>query len=420
MRGIDLLPTVTNVEVHSHTPDDIIFSILSKLSLKSFKRFQSVCKSWCLLFDDPYFFNMYKKSFLAKDLSYYDDTSLLLYLFGEDSQNHLYSLTGERFESRVKLQFPKPFLGRSLPFPLNHHYGLVSLGSSSINGILCLHCNYNGVKKLILWNPTTKELNKIPSNRDASTSSSSYNRMDSYDHYLVGYDRFKDDYKVIRIIFRRSSNPEFPHISCELYSLSSNSWKKMDDHIHMPRCHAINDEVYMDGVSHWGDRTGTQTCVVSFDFTTESFITTPIPSYIDDDDDDSLALIHGCKVSRHLLILNGSIAFILIYLDMSTIHISILGEIGVKESWIKLFVVGISPDLKYPVGAGKNETLTVETVAEAMPDREISSTATNVQVRSYTPHDIVFSVLSKLALKSFKRFQSVCKSRPFCLLILIS
>jgi hypothetical protein len=52
--------------------------------------------------------------------------------------------------------------------------------------------------------------------------------------------------------------------------------------------------------------------------------------------------------------LNGSIASISWYLHTSTFHISVLGELGVKESWTKLFVVGPLPYIAYPIGDGKN------------------------------------------------------------------
>jgi outer membrane protein assembly factor BamB len=97
-------------------------------------------------------------------------------------------------------------------------------------------------------------------------------------------------------------------------------------------------------VSHQWDKNKTHTYLVSFDFRNESFTTTPIPSYMDD---------NSIKVSRNLVILNGSVAFILNYKMTSTIHISILGELDVKESWTKLFVVGPSPSLNYPIVAAK-------------------------------------------------------------------
>jgi outer membrane protein assembly factor BamB len=105
----------------------------------------------------------------------------------------------------------------------------------------------------------------------------------------------------------------------------------------------------MDGVSHWWDKNKTNTYLVSFDFCNESFTTTHIPSYID----DSFEVNRDFVILRDLVILNGSIAFILNYKKASTIHISILGELGVKESWTKLFVVGPSPSLNYPIVAAK-------------------------------------------------------------------
>ncbi|KAI5432677.1 hypothetical protein KIW84_020110 [Lathyrus oleraceus] len=182
----EMLLTATNVQVHSYIPHDIAFSILSKLSLKSFKRFQSVCKSWSLLFDDPYFMNIYRKSFLAKDSSYYDDKSLLLHLLGEDFHHHLFSLSGEWF---VKLKLLKP------PFYRNH---FEILGSVSINGVLCLRVKsiYNEGKIVILWNPTTEEYKQVPSSLSESIS---IGRNDGFVDYIIGYDRVKDDYKKNRM-----------------------------------------------------------------------------------------------------------------------------------------------------------------------------------------------------------------------------
>jgi molecular chaperone HtpG len=74
---------------------------------------------------------------------------------------------------------------------------------------------------------------------------------------------------------------------------------------------------------------------------------TSIPSDMNDDICDSFS------VSTDLVLLNGSIALILNYSKTSTFHISILGELSVKESWTKLFIVGPLPCLEYPIGAGK-------------------------------------------------------------------
>lgn len=58
-------------------------------------------------------------------------------------------------------------------------------------------------------------------------------------------------------------------------------------------------------------------------------------------------------MSSPLVLLNVSIALVIVYRATTTIHISILGELDVKESWTKIFVVGSLPCLYYPIGAGK-------------------------------------------------------------------
>ena len=56
----------TNKQVSSaHVHDDIAFSILSKLPLKSLTRFTCVQKPRSLLFKNPFFMNMFHNNFLS-------------------------------------------------------------------------------------------------------------------------------------------------------------------------------------------------------------------------------------------------------------------------------------------------------------------------------------------------------------------
>ena len=101
----------------------------------------------------------------------------------------------------------------------------------------------------------------------------------------------------------------------------------------------------MDGLSHWLSRSETRiAALTSFDWSNEVFIKTSLPS-----DTDSIL--------KHLVLLNGSIALILNHTDTATFHILILGELGVMESWTKIFIVGPLPCLDYPIGAGKKGDL---------------------------------------------------------------
>lgn len=336
--------------------DDIAFSILSKLPIKSFKRFECVCKSWSLLFDNPNFVSAYGKSFLTKDQSYYNDTSLLLHKtihepwdgYYWEETFELYSVSGERFGNRVKLDWPRP-----LP---DYDSGFNILGSGSVNGILCLLCTF--MMNIILWNPTTKEFKLIP----PSPLKSGPHWQVWDDHKAFGYDRVKDDYKVLRHLGfsqKADCDPDvlpwedisFDSTIWEVYSLRSNSWKKLDVDMDQEAMGYI--QLYMDGLSHWMCKrweTNDEAYLLSFDWGNEVFLTTPTPSYMDGIFDN---------VCNCLVLLNGYVALILNYKETDTLHISILGKFDVKESWTKIFTVGPLPCLEYLIGAGKKGEMLV-------------------------------------------------------------
>jgi hypothetical protein len=88
-----------STKVRNYIPDDLALCIVSKLPLKSLKRFGCVRKSWSLLFDNDHFMNMFRNNFISYHHSYYDDTSLML-----STLTDFYSLSGDNFENIVKLR----------------------------------------------------------------------------------------------------------------------------------------------------------------------------------------------------------------------------------------------------------------------------------------------------------------------------
>jgi hypothetical protein len=85
----------------SYIPEDIAFSILSKLSIKSLNRFSSACKSWSLLFQNPNFLKMFRKNLVSKSHDDDDDTCLLFNWISGPVM--LSFLSGDKFEKEVKL-----------------------------------------------------------------------------------------------------------------------------------------------------------------------------------------------------------------------------------------------------------------------------------------------------------------------------
>jgi len=333
--------------------NDIAFSILSKLPIKSLKRFECVSKSWSCLTEDSRFMTMYRKNLLISQ-PYDGDTSLLINIYSDSERFHF--LSGERFENRVSFNCPVK----------SSYYALEINGFSSINGILCLQyaaCE----KRFALWNLTTDEVKVIPPSGTLLPSIvHKFKAANNFHHCTIihgfGYDSVADDYKVICLetfesLFRNDELHKKHSLLLQdkslqpfwqIYSLKSNSWKKHD--VNMPHSSTLlmaslhgNFRVYMNGVCHWLSMPhwsipfSAEACMVSFDLNNETFFVTPIPSYV-------------IPTWTQLMVLNDSIALIF-FPNTQIFHISILGEVGVKESWIKLFVVE-QPYVGFPIGVG--------------------------------------------------------------------
>lgn len=335
----------TNVTPNNHIPEELSFSILSKLPIKSLKRFGCVRKSWAILFENLYFLNMYQNYFISNNHSYYDGTSIILHhvndpLPGEDIETTLYLVLGERCENLIKLDWPKPL----------HKDVWFDEILSNAHGILCLANDFYLNKHSVLWNPTTNECKVIP----LSPFTSQLPNME----FLVlihafGYDHVRDDYKFIRRVsfYEWNDNPAIPyeepiHVSdmWEIYSLRRNSWKKLEANTNIQKAW---DKLYMDGMCHWWyikhdyDTNIYELLLVSFDLCNEVFLTMPV-------------LVDTVEPSDiyHLTSLNGAISFIT-YDKTTTFHITILGELGVKESWTKVFIVKPIPYFERIIGVGK-------------------------------------------------------------------
>jgi hypothetical protein len=99
-------------------------------------------------------------------------------------------------------------------------------------------------------------------------------------------------------------------------------------------------QVYLDGVCHWLCEAGS---LVSFYFSNEEFLITPIPSNYD----------YFLFVARriNLVVLNEYIGLISYHEDMN-FHISVLGEFGIKESWTELFIITPLFCVERPIGVG--------------------------------------------------------------------
>ncbi|KAK7281178.1 hypothetical protein RIF29_08931 [Crotalaria pallida] len=252
--------------------------------------------------------------------------------------SNLLMLYDEMFRSKVKLEWPSPF-------PYNN---LISIVGSFVNGMLCL-CQGGESgrapeigKKIVFWNPTTRDFKVIP----PVSIDCPLGVTVSVGIHGFGYDLVTDDYKLIQCFhFVRGWSPQddgqfIRNHLWQMYSLRSNSWRKID-------CEISNrwsfDGVYLNGVCHWWGFKEVFV-LVSFNLSDEVFHTTPI--YYND-------FYDMCRMS--MMVLNYSVAMITMHASMTFLDISTLGEVGVKESWTKLFTIGPLPcGIARPIRVWKN------------------------------------------------------------------
>lgn len=293
--------------------EDITFAIISKLPIKSIKRFSCACKSWCSLFENQHFMTMFQKNLLSKTHPLYNDAYLILNHFAKPFHSDLYVLSGDRLENKVQLEMPALL-------PLENGNEHIRILGSTIDGTICLY-DYIGHTSVALWNIDTDEVNAIPPSYGLIRPNSTEYRFHGF-----GYDDVRDDYKVIQHVDSYTFNNNVHVNECfwNIYSLNSNTWRRMNSD--MPRRYQDwETEVYLKGMSHWWGGTHYEACMVSFNWSNEEYYITPSP--IED--------LPGC-LDINLVVLNGMLGLVYNYKEHTSFQISILAELGVKESWIKL------------------------------------------------------------------------------------
>ncbi|XP_045802674.1 F-box/kelch-repeat protein At3g06240-like [Trifolium pratense] len=358
-------PTTKKVST-IHIPDDVEFSILSKISLKSLKRFECVSKSWSMLLKNPYFMKMYQNRIIHRNHSDHDDDDTASLVLRQmvplpddytKAETFLYFVSNERFENKVifNASLPTKELGKNL----------IIVGSVSINGILCVTSEDVKERKVVLWNPATDELKVVPPSPVESVTRYRYCKPQIHG---FGYDYVRDDYKLIRYVRFKTKDLVYEDYTIpadtvptdpvwEIYSLSSNSWRTLNMEMPMLKVPATDVEIvrfYLDGMCHWWTQgeSHRECCynayLVSFDVINEVFFKTPMPS---DLHNEFLDYVVQCQ----LVTLNGYIALIQYYGQSTSFYISLLGELGVEESWTELFYVRLSDscNVNRPIGVGR-------------------------------------------------------------------
>ncbi|KAM7492631.1 hypothetical protein LguiA_035552 [Lonicera macranthoides] len=247
--------------------DEILFhNIFLRLSIKSLLRCKSVCKAWNHVLCDPEFIRMH-----FNHISRQHPHKLLIRVPG----NNFYSVD---YEEAISSKADRAD-AVTLYFPPNA-YSPIPQFLGSYNGLVCMvieHDRFDLGKKILLWNPSTRQSNFIP---DPNPHIRFY-------HILgFAYDSSTDDYKIVRIIHTQQT------CRVDMYSLKTNSWKIVKDvppngcefklcsdkHPHGFEANGFIYWLVQAGFDTWPDAFS-NCLIIGFGLRDEKFTVLPFPQY---------------------------------------------------------------------------------------------------------------------------------------------
>ncbi|XP_059624827.1 F-box protein CPR1-like [Cornus florida] len=294
-------------------PQELVFDVLCRLPVKSLCRFKCVSKSWLTLISDPHF----AKTHLNRNNNDNEREQLLLI------SDHLYSVdcaeasTNKDAVVATKLDC----------FPINAPEEFEILGSC--NGLL-LVCDVDFNKYLL--NPTTREIRDLPD--------TPFDHESICGHTILGlgYDSAADDYKVVAIEAREDAEYDDCDKPCciytvvSVYSLKSDSWRKIQDVPHYHSYFCTSSLVLVNGCLHWktvGSH-GYSFVIAAFDVTAEKFSELQTPSSLD---------ISGLNLVFYTLgISRGCICLLAPHDNGTQTDFWVMKEYSVTKSWTKLTI----------------------------------------------------------------------------------
>ncbi|KDP24674.1 hypothetical protein JCGZ_26452 [Jatropha curcas] len=254
-----------NSTADSHSlRDDIVKDILSRLPIKSIKRFESVSKGWYFLFNSHEFISTHLRT-----------SSLRPFLLVRQFHNP----TGSKFslcliDGNTSYEIRIPFLGCLYRFPK-----IVG----SCNGLICLDISPCYAFGFVLWNITTKQYKFLPRPRINDAHKPIWMVATGF-----GYNRRDNDYKLVRIVNFHCKDDDSPAVIAEVYSWRTGSWKLMGGNVveeNFGYCviHEGQQAVSINGSLNWLangiGKLANEKFIVSFDMVSEEFRRIEIPDY---------------------------------------------------------------------------------------------------------------------------------------------
>ncbi|RWR91339.1 F-box-like protein [Cinnamomum micranthum f. kanehirae] len=288
-------------------PQEIIMDILSRLPIYSLFQCTLVSKAWRdIIIHNPIFATMQHNRALENQNS-------ILLMFSQDHSPEVNLYLVERVEAGHRKL-------RVMDAKLTNHTGfngsLRILGSC--NGLLCISFgSMDG--PLYVSNPITGECKQLPS------------KESKYIHISgIGFDSVRKEYKVVR----RVSKYDLPYMvddcswKVEIHTLGTNTWREIGNFPWWDGKDLLYkfSDVLVNGRLHWCSFFPTPVRITSLDMSDEQFGVVPTPEFTS-----------SCHL--HLMTWKGCLTIAQRLRGDLSIHIWVMKEYNVRESWTKQFNV---------------------------------------------------------------------------------
>ncbi|KAF3450486.1 hypothetical protein FNV43_RR06569 [Rhamnella rubrinervis] len=313
-----------------HMHDEMLNDIMLKLPLKTVARWKCVCKSWYSLLNSSDFIIQYLQLSNNKIRRNINDHDLILKFETENDYIDMISILSHETLGVLDTQ--------KLSTYTQQKYNQIQ---GCRNSVVCITSDRQYTLKVLLWNPKTRQVKVVPKNsycRGPSIMPHSYDTL-----FGFGFDDKNNDYKVVIFGgYPSSSHSNGFYYDVEVYSLKLDRWR-------LVRCNfkdrflKVNTRRVVstctDGMCSWPVRHQRREAILSFDMSMEIIILTPLPSRKKRYSAKELLISrNGPAGFVGIVDLNGHVAFF-DHVGVNFYNIWWLGEIGVEDSWTKLFII---------------------------------------------------------------------------------
>ncbi|KAH1150246.1 hypothetical protein GYH30_044327 [Glycine max] len=268
------------LSMEQHLPQELVSNILSRLPAKDLVKCKRVCKSWFDLITDYHFVTNHYVAY--NNLMHYQSQEEQLLVIGRPFvsalKTHISLLSCNTNDPQKNHISSSSLLNLPCEYNNSEHKYWSEI-SGPCNGIYFLEGNPN-----VLMNPSLGQFKALPKPH-LSASQGTYS-LTEYSGF--GFDPKTNDYKVVvirDIWLKETDERKLGHWTAELYSLNSNSWRKLDDaSLPLPIEIWGSSKVYtyVNNCCHWWgydvDESGAkEDAVLAFDMVNESFRKIKVP-----------------------------------------------------------------------------------------------------------------------------------------------